>query len=332
MKRVSIGIMASGGGHTGYGKAIGEALKDLVPEINIIYYVPRGDKWTLERIKPLLFNGSSIEYILKPREPYDPLYRFLFKTPVSMVEALAKVHNLLLLVATGSNHSLFAGLAAMAKRIPVLNIEAADRIIYPSKTPRILYRLGAITLLHWREQKKLYPRGIVVGPIYEKPRYKPTSRGYILVTTGTMGHKILFDKLLETGIENIVLQTGRIPPEKYRDKKPGWIVFSFDPDIDKWIAGAEVVVTHQGITALNAALSYGKPVVIAYNPLLKKSSSREDAIVLARKLNAVFIDPLKTSSRELEEAILKARDMKPRRYRNGAYVIARHIIKILLSL
>jgi UDP-N-acetylglucosamine:LPS N-acetylglucosamine transferase len=44
-------------------------------------------------------------------------------------------------------------------------IEAYERIENPSLTGRLVYRISDVFILHWEEQKKHFPKGIVLGPL-----------------------------------------------------------------------------------------------------------------------------------------------------------------------
>jgi len=329
-------IVASGGGHTGYANALAERLFELTKEyrdlLKIVFILPKRDRWSfmkLSLLKTLYHREVFFDELTKPREPYESFIKLIARFPKSLYEAVKIIgkYEPDIVVSTGSNHSLVVALASLLKKTRVVNIEAIDRIATTSKTSKILHDIGVETILHWSEQKRNLPRGIVVGPIFERPRYRPRDEGYILVTTGTMGHKVLFNLLKKTRLNNIVLQTGIIPPDEYRVRD--WIVFDFDPDIDKWIAGARLVITHQGLTAVNAALAYKKPVIIAYNPLLKKTSTLEDTKILANKINALFIDPRRITPYELEEIVFKAMEQKPPSYTDGGNILAHRILRYL---
>ena len=129
-----------------------------------------------------------------------------------------------------------------------------------------------------------------MGSIYELPEYEPRDGGYILIAGGTYSHKALFDAILELNIENVVLQTGKVNPEPYRRKHPTWVVFNLDPVFGKWLAGAKVVITHFGKTAIDAVLSYRKPTIIVLNPEWRYTVGERDAEILAEKLNTVLVN------------------------------------------
>jgi UDP-N-acetylglucosamine:LPS N-acetylglucosamine transferase len=44
-------------------------------------------------------------------------------------------------------------------------IEAYERIENPSLTGRLVYPLTDVFILHWEEQKKSFPKGIVLGEL-----------------------------------------------------------------------------------------------------------------------------------------------------------------------
>lgn len=236
-----------------------------------------------------------------------------------------------IVVSTGSNHSILVALASRFKGAEIVSIEASVRFTRPSRAVRVLKRFAKLTALQWPEQKRLVPNGVVVGPLYEKPEYEPYDGGYILVTCGTYGYKQLFDLLTQLDY-NIVLQTGRVDPKPYREARPEWKVFSFDPDLGRWIAGAKLVITHLGKTALDAVLTYRKPLVIVPNPRWTlHGAGLEDAKILTEKLNAVLIDPRDLSLETLDKAIREAMKRKPPVYPNGAKKLAEIIVRELNS-
>ena len=327
---MKIYVLASGGGHTGYAVAIGEALVDLEPEIDLSFILPPDDIWSLRKLK-YRFRDFDPVFVVKPRRPLEGIGKALLLGPRALFDSLRFIKDPFMVIATGSNHGLIPIVTGLFRRARFLfSIEAIDRVYTYSKANMMTYRKFKTTiLLHWKEQKKNYPRGVVVGPIYEKPVYRCRDEGYILVLSGSMGHRKLFDLLLKTDLENVVVQTGKIDPDYIVSKKPHWKAFKFDPDIDRWIAGASVVIGHQGLSIAEAALAYGKPVIIAYNPDLPQTSGRLDSLLLARKLNGIYIDVEKTSPQELVKAINCAKKRQPPKYVNGAYVLARTIIGML---
>jgi UDP-N-acetylglucosamine:LPS N-acetylglucosamine transferase len=179
--------------------------------------------------------------------------------------------------------------------------------------------------LQWEEQRSLLRKGVVFGPLLPKPEVKSWNGGYVLVTGGTMGHKSLFDAISESGLENVVLQTGRIDPEQYRKKHPGWRVIDFSSRFYELVAGAELVITHFGSTALEA-LVYGKPMVIVLNPEWTRTVGRSDAEIFSEKVNASFVWQI--SLRSLLEAIDEAKKKEAPRLADGARNLAEAILNL----
>ena len=316
-------LTAARGGHSGYAKAIAHYLGD---EITKYFIIARGDQWTANKIKDY---GNIIDMQM-PRKLNEPLLFTLHRWPLAFIESLYKIkRRCRVLISCGSNLSIAPAITAWLKRLKIVNVESIVRLSSPGKTPSILRPISDVTLVHWEEQAKLLPGAVVVGPIYEPPRYKTSDEGYILVTTGTHGHRELFDLLTEIGPSNIVLQTGEIDPKPYREKRPEWQVIDFTPDLVRLIAKASIVITHfPGMTSATAALAYRKPVVMVAAPHLKLSASIEDGELYAKKIGAVFIKQL--SKRNLREAIERASSLEPRRYENGAKKAA-EIIKELIK-
>ncbi|MCE4620245.1 MAG: polysaccharide biosynthesis protein, partial [Desulfurococcales archaeon] len=179
-------VLAGYGGHAGYAYAVLYHLRHAynVPIEDIDVLVPQGYKWVREKLEGL---GNILEAPL-PRKPNEPFIKTLHRWPGALIRGLRECRDYSVVLATGSNFSLpHAATCLLKRKARVLVIEAVDRVITASKTPKILSRLGATPILAWEEQKRNYPEGIVVGPIYEPPIYEARDEGFILVTTGTLG-------------------------------------------------------------------------------------------------------------------------------------------------
>jgi UDP-N-acetylglucosamine:LPS N-acetylglucosamine transferase len=228
-------------------------------------------------------------------------------------------------VSTGSNFSIPPCLLSRLEGVPLINIESSVRFTKPSKTALILQPFSAITALQWEEQRKLLRRGVVFGPLLPKPEVAPYNGGYILVTGGTLGHKVLFDAVSATRWENVVLQTGQVDPKQYRQKHPEWKVIDFSTTFYELVAGADIVITHFGSTALEA-LIYRKPMVIVLNPEWKRTVGRSDAEIFAGKINADFIWDVTVEN--LLRAVEEARRRKLSEVEDGAKKLAEAILRL----
>ncbi len=317
---VRILVTASGGGHTGYGVSIAQRLHGKVDEL--VFIIPRGDKWTRSKVEK--YSDGIIE-ISKPRGPRDSMGKLLLRMPGAFIESLRRVPGGFdVFISSGSNHSVPPAIVARFKGMRVYNLESSVRFTRPSLSAKWLRPFSHVTVLQWEEQLKIHPKGRVYGPFYEYPEYEPVDKGYILVTGGTYGHRLLFETVDKLELDNIVLQTGRIDPRPFKERHPEWKVFQFDPDFGKWLAGASVVVSHLGKTVIDAVLTYRKPVVIVPNPEWTLTAGWEDARILAGKLNAVVVDDIKPEI--LLEAIEEARKKKPPVYQDGAEKLAEELL------
>jgi len=310
-------ILAGGGGHTGYGYALAQR---LYGRVSLNFLVPKGDILSQKRLSKF----GSVDFLLKPRGAKTPNREFIPKLAKAFLDSSKHVSSEYdVVVSTGSNFCIPPAFFAWMKGIPIINIESSVRFTKASKTALILQPFSAITALQWEEQKKLLKKGVIVGPLLPKPEVKPWNGGYILVTGGTLGHKLLFDVISESNLKNVVLQTGKVNPELYRKKHPEWKVIDYSTRFYELVAGAEVVVTHFGSTILEA-LVYRKPIVIVPNPEWTRTAGVEDAKYLARKVNAVLVSEIRLAI--LLAAIEKAKESHPPLFPDGAEKLADTIL------
>ncbi len=315
-------MIAGGGGHTGHAYTVSQFLRGRA---RLGYIIPRGDRFSRGKLEGF----GEVYEVYKPVSPtssyLSSMHRFIpavidsLKTPIKMYDVV---------VCYGSNHCIAPSLVSkLLHGKPLVLVESPVRIVTPSKAIRMLNSFADYVFVSWREQKRLYRKTIVVGPFYEAPKYKPYHGGYILVVTGTYGFPELVEAVLKLPVEKAVVQTGRDDPEKYRKIKPGWVFFDFDPDLGHWIAGAELVISHFGRTPVDAALGYGKPVVIVPNPRWIHAASLMDAYYLSRKINAVLLPSPDRLDPELLRKILNNPPV-PSKMINGAKILAEALIKI----
>lgn len=312
-------ILAGGGGHTGYGYALAQR---LYVRAALHFLVPEGDVLSQKRLSKF----GAVDFLLKPRGAKTPTSEFLPRLAKAFAESIKKIsYDYDVVVSTGSNFCIPPALFAWMKGVPLVNIESSVRFTKASKTALILQLFSVITALHWEEQKKLLKKGVVVGPLLPQPEVKPWNGGYVLVTGGTLGHKQLFDVISESKLKNVVLQTGRVDPEPYEKRHPKWRVLRFSTRFYELVAGANLVVTHFGSTALEAVV-YRKPMVMVLNPEWKRTVGRSDAEIFAEKVNAVFVWDVNL------ENLLKAMEAAKRKrfpvFEDGARNLAEAILRL----
>lgn len=69
-------------------------------------------------------------------------------------------------VSTGAGVALPFFLLARLSGTETVYLEVYDRIDSPTLTGRLCYPLSRLFLLQWQEQRRFYPRGVVVGALY----------------------------------------------------------------------------------------------------------------------------------------------------------------------
>jgi UDP-N-acetylglucosamine--N-acetylmuramyl-(pentapeptide) pyrophosphoryl-undecaprenol N-acetylglucosamine transferase len=312
-------ILAGGGGHTGIAYALAQALHI---KVSLSFLVPEGDSWSERRLSRF----GEVQFLIKPRGPKTPVHKFAFRLVKAFKEGVEKAfHEFDIVVSTGSNFCIPPAFLAWTRGVPVVNIESLVRFVKPSQTAVILQPFSRLTALHWKEQRKLL-KGMVVGPTLCKPEVESWKGGYILVSGGTYGHKLLFDTLSESKLNNVVLQTGMINPRPYIKKHPEWKVITFTEKFHELIAGADFLVAHFGGTVLDAAV-YKKPVVLAPNPEWTRTADIRNAKYLARKINAVLVSQIELKT--LLDAMDEVRKRKVPTLPDGAENLAKKIMKLL---
>jgi len=289
--RPRILITAAGGGHTGFAVAVAQHIPD---DFELVFAMARGDSYSAEKIKKTLDRDYTVIRVPAGRGPSGSLLKAAPRLFYSLAVSLRRIGRVDAAVCTGHNTGVPPCMAARLRGARLVSLEDVYRVSVRSRSISFLARFSEHVALHWDVQKGLYPgKGVVVGPVYEPPRYEPGDDGYILVTAGSYGFEELFDVLAGLAMEGglgreLVFQTGRVPPEKY--SKMGFRAFSFDPDIDRFIARASIVITHQGMTAITSALGYGKPTLIVYNPRWRLAAPPGDVARIASLIGAGFVD------------------------------------------
>ncbi|MEM0362085.1 MAG: hypothetical protein QXK28_06470 [Sulfolobales archaeon] len=317
-------LIAGYGGHSGYVFAIVYELSRMGFKDSIIL-VPEGYEFLADKFKP----HGRIRFQVLPRKPAEPLYSGLHRWVKAFLQSINLVlnHRISIVFAGGSNFSLTPSIIAKTFRnSKVYTIEAIEHFITPSRAVKILESVGGTVFLHWEEQLNIFPKGVVVGPVYEPPIYEVRDEGYVLVTTGTLGYKELFDIIERLGFEKVVLQSGDIDPQPYLRRNPSWIGFKYSSDIHRWIANASLVITQQGLTASIARLAYRKPTVIVWNPRVTLGAKKQDVRIYAEKLETPLVEDVKIKT--IRDAVENVKPLT-KTYPNGSYEIANILINSL---
>lgn len=313
-------ILAGYGGHVGEAYAL--AL-ELQGKVTLSFLVPESD----ELSKARLSHFGRVDTLILPREPKTPHHVFIPRLLKAFAQSFRKVTGKYdIVVSLGSNFCIPPALIAWAKGIPVVNVENAVRFVKPAKTTRILQYFSKLTALQWEEQRKILT-GVVVGPLIPKPEVKPHDAGYILVTGGTYGHKVLLDTIAESNLHNVVLQTGKIDPEPYRKRHPEWKVITVTPNFQELIAGASLVVTHFGSTVLETIAYRKHTLLVPPYTEWTRTASAKDAECFAKKLNYALVTEI--TLRNLLKGMKEAAKREIPTLPDGARNLANKILEMI---
>lgn len=279
-------IAASGGGHTGYALDAAIALRRHGAEV--VFAVAEGDVWSRRLVEQY---GEVVAETPRFLSAEEPLWRGLARAPGAVMRALRRLRRVDFdyVISTGSNHSVAVALAGRLLGARVVNLEVAVRFTRPSRAYRVLRHIAWLNVVQWPEQRRFGGDPVVVGPFYKLPRTKVVNRGYVLVATGSHGYPELVKAFADSGLP-VVLQVGKNGPDPSYLATRGRVLkaFRFDPDFDTWLAGATIVVTHVSKTVVDAALGYGKPVVVVPNPRWKHGATAKDGEILTAKVCGAF--------------------------------------------
>ena len=312
-------ILAGGGGHTSIALALAQALRG---KAETSFLIPEEDRLSRELLSPY---GPTKE-LIKGRYPQTSNLLFPFRLAASFYHSYQLVNgDYDVVVSTGSNFCIPPAIIAWLKSIPVVNIESRVALTKPSKTARLLQHFSKTTLLQWEEQGEKI-KGVVIGPIFPEKRYETRNLGYILVTGGTEGHKQLFDAVVGLDLEKVVIQTGKVDPAQYREKCPDWTIIHYSTEFEKLIAESSIVITHQGGGTIFEALLYNKPLIIVFNPELTRTANMEDMLVLARKIDAPFLEV--ADGVKIKSLIQEAESRSKPQFENGREKAAEIILEL----
>jgi len=149
---------------------------------------------------------------------------------------------------------------------------------------------------------------------------------FVTVGTHTQGFERLIkavDELAKKNKEKFIIQTGNT---KYLPKNCEHFKFVSDSEFKKLCKKSRLIITHGGVGSIMAALSLGKPAIVA--PRLKKYNEHLDdhQLDIAHELEKQGRIIALYDVNRLEKAIKKAEKFKPKKFKE-----TRKIPKIIES-
>jgi beta-1,4-N-acetylglucosaminyltransferase len=108
-----------------------------------------------------LLKGERVHWAYHPTTRHLPNAVRNFRLGISLVRR----HRPDLVVSTGAGVAFPFFVAAKLWGARTVYIEVYDRIDLPTVTGRLCYPLSDLFVLQWEEQKRMYPKGEVVGAL-----------------------------------------------------------------------------------------------------------------------------------------------------------------------
>jgi beta-1,4-N-acetylglucosaminyltransferase len=108
---------------------------------------------------------------LLDRERVDWAYHPTTRNLVNLVRNLGLAWRIVrrwrpdVVISSGAGVAFPFFLVAKSLRIKTVYVEVYDRIDLPTVTGKLCYPLSDLFLLQWEEQRRSYPRGIVIGSL-----------------------------------------------------------------------------------------------------------------------------------------------------------------------
>ncbi len=306
-------LLGGVGGHSGQAYALAQFLRACEIPFDVLTYPGTEAR----------FRGLARKVLVTPQILEPVTRRFNATNLLIVIKKLLTLKKYKVVIANGSNFGVPPSLWEKMLGAKLVNVEMLDAVVKPTKAAKFLHRFADVTFVQWDELLPHYPGAKVSGPIFEPPEYEPREGDYILVTAGTYGYEELFEAAARSFGKEVVLQTGRVDPSKYK----GMVreAFTFDPDFHRWLANARAVIgVFPGTTPAIARLAYCKPVVVVPNPKLPHSTPPENMKPFVEKIGAVIGD-----LGNLEDSLSEALRKECPRYENGALRVVEEVLGLI---
>jgi UDP-N-acetylglucosamine transferase subunit ALG13/glycosyltransferase involved in cell wall biosynthesis len=220
------------------------------------------------------------------------------------------------IVSTGAGVAFPFFVLGRLLRIPTVYVEVFGRIDSRTLTGRLCHPFSSLFLVQWPEQRVLYRKAVVAGPLLSPAaRAKPprlTADGaagaepLVLVTIGTDHHPFRrltdwVEQWLADGGEKqarMLIQHGAttLPAGPGRVKQLGY------SDLQQALQEASVVVTHAATTAIEARAVGTVPIVVPRRPDLGEHVD-DHQLRFARKLRADALAVVCETEQEFRDAL-----------------------------
>ncbi|MBL7902700.1 MAG: undecaprenyldiphospho-muramoylpentapeptide beta-N-acetylglucosaminyltransferase [Bacteroidia bacterium] len=324
-------VIFSGGGTGGHifpAIAIANAVKQLVPQAEILFVGAEG-RMEMEKVPAA---GFKIEGI-----PIAGLQRKLslanFKLPFLIIRSLLKTRSIInafkpqVVVGTGGYASGPLLRSAVSKNIPVLIQEQNS---YAGITNRLLSKHAAKICVAYEGMDVYFPRPKIVitgnpvrpeviaveGKRAEALRYfqLEENKKTVLVVGGSLGAKAInesigqqLSKFTEQDVQ-VIWQCGKVYYETAKQQAQGFTgkgiyLSEFITRMDLAYAAADVVISRAGAGAISELCLVSKPSILVPLPTAAEDHQTKNAMALVNKQAAVLVKDKECQSHLITECL-----------------------------
>ncbi|MBS1651788.1 MAG: undecaprenyldiphospho-muramoylpentapeptide beta-N-acetylglucosaminyltransferase [Bacteroidetes bacterium] len=364
MKKLKVILSGGGtGGHIFPAIAIANQLKQIVPDIEILFVGALG-KMEMEKIPAAGYKIIGI--------PIAGLQRKFtisnFKLPFLIIKSLLKTKQIInefkptVVVGTGGYASGPLIRAAINKGIPALIQEQNS---YAGITNKILSKKATTICVAYEGMEKFFPAHKIIltgNPVRQDIHHvelkKENALDYfklnkenktILIIGGSLG-ALSINEAIKNGLDllvknniQIIWQTGKsyfLKATQAVEKinSPLIKVFDFVSRMDLAYACADIVISRAGASSVSELCITEKPCILVPSPNVAEDHQTKNAMALVLKEAAILVKDNESANKLIEQAIALSENaplqsklknnIKQLAFLNSAEIIAKQVLKL----
>lgn len=321
MEKKKLKIIVSGGGTGGHifpAISIANALKELQPDVDILFVGADG-KMEMEKVPNAGYKIVGLPVAGFQRKLSVKSFTFFFKLYRSMMKAkrVLKEFKPDVVVGVGGYASGPILKAAQRKGIPTLIQEQNS---YAGVTNRLLAKKAKAICVAYEGMEKYFPAEKIImtgNPVRqdlvniaakkeEAVKYFDIDQGQrvILILGGSLGARTINKSLLsfikeigEQADTTLIWQCGKIYHDELKRELAGYDaknirLYDFITRMDLAFSIADLIVSRAGAGTISELCLVGKPAILIPSPNVSEDHQTKNAMALVKKNAAVMIDDL----------------------------------------
>jgi len=353
MEKKRLKIIVSGGGTGGHifpAISIANALKELQPDIDILFVGADG-KMEMEKVPNAGYKIVGLPVAGFQRKLSVKSFTFFIKLYRSMMKAKKVLNEFKpdVVVGVGGYASGPILKAAQRKGIPTLIQEQNS---YAGVTNRLLAKKAKAICVAYEGMEKYFPAEKIImtgNPVRqdlinleakkdEALKYFDLALGQrvILILGGSLGARTINRSLLgfikEIGEQNdttLIWQCGKIYHDELKKELAGYDaknirLYDFITRMDLAFSIADLIVSRAGAGTISELCLVGKPAILIPSPNVSEDHQTKNAMALVKKDAAVMIDDLSAP----KELVISAFDLLANKEKQA--VLSTNIAKMAL--